>query len=439
MTRQIREEGLPERRGLVMLGALSLLVGVVAGCAGAMYRLSLDGANHLRGVIVARAQGEGLPGLLLVVALCAAAALIASWLVRRFSLHASGSGIPHVEAVLHGETPPSTFILLPVKFIGGVLAIGGGLALGREGPSVQIGAVIGHLTGDLFRREWVDCRALLAAGAGAGLATAFNAPMAGAVFVLEELVQRFEHRIAFSALAASSTAIATAHAILGDRMEFPMPEIVAPATAAGPLFLVFGVAMGLLGVFFNELLLATAATYDSFARVPVELRAAATGAVVGALAWFAPDLVGGGEAITEAALGGRQDLFVLPFVLALRLVLGSASYASGTPGGLFAPMLAVGALAGLFFGVLFGLLFPGLDIQPQAFAAVGMTALFTASVRAPLTGMVLVTEMTGAVALLLPMLAACFTAMLAPTLLGNAPIYESLRKRLHRLAAAKPD
>lgn len=218
-----------------------------------------------------------------------------------------------------------------------------------------------------------------------------------------------------------------------------MPEIVAPATAAGPLFLVFGVAMGLLGVFFNELLLATMAAYDGFRRVPVEIRAAATGAAVGALAWFAPDLVGGGEAITEAALSGRQDLFVLPFVLALRLGLGSASYAAGTPGGLFAPMLAVGALAGLFFGVLFGLLFPGLDIQPQAFAAVGMTALFTASVRAPLTGMVLVTEMTGAVALLLPMLAACFTAMLAPTLLGNAPIYESLRKRLHRLAVATPD
>lgn len=438
-TRHDGEEGLPGHRGLIVLGVLSLVVGVATGCAGAYYRLSLDAANRLRGVIVAWAQGNGALGFLSVVALCAVVAFIAAWLVRRFSPHASGSGIPHVESVLHGETPAATFILLPVKFVGGVLAIGGGLALGREGPSVQIGAVIGHLTGNLFKREWVDCRALLAAGAGAGLATAFNAPMAGAVFVLEELVQRFEHRIALSALAASSTAIATAHAILGDRMEFPLPEIVAPATAAGPLYLVFGVAMGLLGVFFNDLLLATMNAYDSFTRVPVEGRAALTGAVVGAIAWFAPDLVGGGQVITEMVLDGRQDLFFLPFVLALRLGLGAASYAAGTPGGLFAPMLAVGALAGLFFGVLFGLLFPGLHLQPLAFAAVGMTALFTATVRAPLTGMVLVTEMTGAVALLLPMLFACFTAMLAPTLLQKAPIYEALRKRSRRLAAKQTE
>jgi CIC family chloride channel protein len=438
MTGPDDETGLPDQRSLLILGALSLVVGVAAGFAGAAYRLCLSAADHWRDVIIAWAQGRALVGFFCVVALCGASAFVAAWLVRRFSPHASGSGIPHVESVLRGETPPSNFILLPVKFLGGVLAIGGGLALGREGPSVQIGAVIGHLTGSLFRREWIDCRALLAAGAGAGLATAFNAPMAGAVFVLEELVQRFEHRIAFSALAASSTAIATAHFVLGDHMEFPMPDIVAPGTATGPLFLVFGVVMGLLGAFYNWLLLATMSAYDGFGRAPVELRAAATGALVGAIAWFAPGLVGGGDTIAHAALSGREDIFFLPFVLALRFGLGSASYAAGTPGGLFAPMLALGALAGLFFGVVAGLLFPGLALQPQAFALVGMTALFTAAVRAPLTGIVLVTEMSGSVSLLLPMLVACFTAMLTPALLRNAPIYDSLRQRSHRLAMAPP-
>lgn len=433
--RRVEEWVPPDQRDLVILGALSLVVGVAAGLAGALYRLSLMAADNLRNVVIAWAQGRAALGFVIVVAMCAAAAYVAALLVRRLSPHASGSGIPHVESVLRGEASPAKFILLPIKFVGGVLAIGGGLALGREGPSVQIGAVIGHLTGVLFRREWVDCRALLAAGAGAGLATAFNAPMAGAVFVLEELVQRFEHRIAMSALAASSTAIATAHFVLGDHMEFPMPQVHDPVTATGPIYLVFGVAMGLLGVFYNWLLLSTMAAYDGFTRFPVEIRAGLTGALVGAIAWFAPNLVGGGDVITHATLHGGEDIFFLPFVLALRFGLGSASYAAGTPGGLFAPMLALGAMAGLLFGVAAGLIFPGIPVQPYAFALVGMTALFTAAVRAPLTGIVLVTEMSGAVSLLLPMLVACFTAMLTPTLMGSAPIYDSLRQRASRLAA----
>jgi H+/Cl- antiporter ClcA len=106
------------------------------------------------------------------------------------------------------------------QFVGGLLAIGAGLALGREGPSVQMGASSAHLVGKLFRRSWPDCRVLVAAGAGAGLATAFNAPIAGAVFVLEELVQRFEHRIAIAALGASATAIGIARVLIGDAPDF---------------------------------------------------------------------------------------------------------------------------------------------------------------------------------------------------------------------------
>jgi CIC family chloride channel protein len=185
----------------------------------------------------------------------------------------------------------------------------------------------------------------------------------------------------------------------------------------------------LFGVVYNRVLLATLSAVERL-RLSPENKAAMIGAMVGALAWFAPGLVGGGDAFTQVAISGSQDVFFLPFVLALRFALGAGSYSSGTPGGIFAPLLALGALAGLFFGVVCGLLLPGLDIQPQAFAIVGMTALFTAVVRAPLTGIVLVTEMTGAVFLLLPMLAACFLAMLAPTLLNDPPIYHSLRERL---------
>lgn len=420
----------PATRGLATLATLALLVGALAGLVGALFRIALEKADAARDAALALAHGQALFGFSGVVLACAVAAAIAAWLVRRFSPHASGSGIPHVEAVLHGQTPAAPFVLLPVKFFGGTLAIGAGLALGREGPSVQMGAVVGHLIGDVFRRDWSDCRVLLAAGAGAGLATSFNAPMAGAVFVLEELVQKFEQRIAIAALAASATAIATAHLLLADIPDFHTPALAYATPATGPLFFILGGVAGLLGVAYNKLTLATLGQVERLKHLPVELRAGAIGAAVGALAWFAPSLIGGGDNLTQRALDGSVDLFLVPAILMLRLWLGAVSYAAGTPGGLFAPLLALGAQLGLLFGAVCGLIFPGLAIQPQAFAVVGMTALFTGIVRAPLTGIVLVTEMTGAVTMLLPMLAACFVAMLAPTLLRNAPLYDSLRERL---------
>ena len=149
-----------------------------------------------------------------------ATAVITGWLVRRFSPHAAGSGIPQVEAVLRGDLPPIPFRLIPVKFFGGLLAIGSGLALGHEGPTVQMGGSLAHLVGKIFGRGWADCRVLIAAGPGAGLGTAFNAPIAGAVFVLEELVQQFERRIAIAALGASATAIGVARLLLGDTPDF---------------------------------------------------------------------------------------------------------------------------------------------------------------------------------------------------------------------------
>src|SRR5262245_13679095 len=223
-------EDADDRSGLLALALLSLVAGAVTGLVGAVFRISLDWADHVRNVLVAWAQQWGIAGLVLVTAACAIATAVSAWMVRRLSPHASGSGIPHVEAVLSGELPPAPVSLVPVKFAGGVLAIGSGLALGREGPSVQMGASLAHLVGVAFRRNWRDCRALLAAGAGAGLAAAFNAPIAGAVFVLEELARRFETRMAVAALGASATAIAVSRLFLGDVPDFE----VDPLAFAGP-------------------------------------------------------------------------------------------------------------------------------------------------------------------------------------------------------------
>jgi len=367
-------------------------------------------------------------GFTLVVAACALATALAGWLVRRFAPHASGSGIPNVEAVLRGARPPAPLRLIPVKFLGGLLAIGAGLALGREGPTVQMGGSLAHLVGRMFRRNVSDCRVLVAAGAGAGLGTAFNAPIAGAVFVLEELVQRFERRIAIAALAASATALAVARLLIADRPDFYVDWLNYGDAQTKPLYFAVGALAGLLAVAYNRTLLATRAVARWLIFPHIDLRAALVGAAVGALGWFLPGMIGGGDAITQNVLAGGAPLAAIPIALLLRFALGAVSYAAGTPGGLFAPMLVVGAQFGFLCGAVSQSLLPSVDVQPEGFAVVGMAAFFTGVVRAPITGIVLVTEMTGNVTMLLPMLCACAAAMLTTTLLGDPPIYESLRE-----------
>ena len=422
-------DGLAEGRGrLLVLALLALIAGAASGLLGAVFRLALERAGRFRDSVVAWAHGEALAGLLLIISVAAAATALAAWLVRRFSPDATGSGIPVVEAELQKEQPEAPLRLIPVKFIGGVLAMGAGLALGREGPTIQMGASLAHLFGTTFRRNSDECRALLAAGAGAGLATAFNAPIAGAVFVLEELVRRFETRITITTLGASAGAIAVARVLLGTAPDFHVGRL--PYSGFGavpPIHIAFGIVAGFLGVAYNRTILGALAAAKRLRRLRVELRAAVVGATVGLLAWFAPAVVGGGDPITQRTLGGKEVLATLALVFVLRFALGPVSYAAGTPGGLFAPMLVLGSQTGVLFGILCSSLFPGVATNPTELAVVGMAAFFTAVVRAPVTGIILVIEMTGTFTQFLPMLGACFAAMLVPTLLRDPPIYDSLR------------
>jgi len=258
--------------------------------------------------------------------------------------------------------------------------------------------------------------------------------------VLEELVRRFEPRIAIVALGASSAAITVAHLFLGYQPDFHV-EALAFTRNNGIkiLFFVLGAVAGLAGIAYNHAILGAIAAADRLRRWPVELRAAFIGAAVGVLAWFAPGLVGGGDPITQRTLEGLGTLALIPILFLIRFALGALSFAAATPGGLFAPMLVLGAQLGLFFGIGCQFLFSGLHIQPVAFAVVGMAAFFAGVVRAPLTGIVLVTEMTGNVTMLLPMLSACFAAMLFTTLLRNPPIYDSLRERTMQNASASAE
>ncbi len=431
-------KGAQDEGSLLALALLAIIVGAGAGLIGALFQIALRRGDDYRNALVVWAHGVQLGGLPLLAAATATAVAVAAWLVHRFSPAAAGSGVPHVEAVLRGELPQMPFYLLLIKFIGGLLAMGSGLALGREGPSIQMGASIGYRVGRVFRCNLSDCRVLLAAGAGAGLGTAFNSPIAGAIFVLEELVQQFETRIAIAALGASASAIAVARLFIGDAPDFQVDTLVYADAQVRPLYFVLGAIAGLIAILYNRALLAAMAAANRLERWPVPLRAALIGAAVGVLAWFGPGLIGGGDPITQRTLSGADVLAMVPLVFLLRFALGTVSYAARTPGGLFAPMLVLGAQLGLLFGVACQWAFPGMHIQPVGFAVVGMAAFFTGVVRSPLTGIVLVIEMTASFHMLLPMLGACFTAMLIPTLLRDPPIYETLRANLLRENEVSP-
>lgn len=420
----------PERTGLVLLSALAAVAGVAIGFVGGAFRWLLEQATQLRIDVVGWAHAVGGAGWLVPVLIVAAGAGIARALVTLVPL-AGGSGIQHVEAVWRREADPPPLRVVPARFVGGLIAIGSGLVLGREGPTVHMGAALGAAAGMRARVPDEDVRVLQAALAGAGLAVAFNAPVGGALFVLEEVARTARLRVALTTAIACAVAVACSRAVVGDGPDFA----VAPQEPAGLpmilLFLVFGLLTGVIGVAYNKLVTGALTAADRLIRVPPTVRAVAVGALVGLALEISPFSVGGGDLLTQHLLTGGSAVLV-PAVLGyflIRFVTGPLSYAAGTPGGLFAPLLALGALWGVLFHAG-AVLLPGVDPSPVPFALVGMAAFFAATVRAPFTGIVLVVEMTAIATLTVPMLAACFAATLIATLLRNPPVYDSLRHRM---------
>ncbi len=427
---KLRNDPAQGRRNPLLLATLSVIVGSVTGVVGAAFRLCLLRADALRNFIAEWARGHGILGFLLILGGTAFAAAFAAWMVARFSPQSSGSGIPQVENELKKEWSGDPARIAPIKFFGGLLAIGSGLALGREGPTVHIGASIGHLLARIFRCNENECRVLLAAGAGAGLATAFNAPIAGAVFVLEELVGSFDIDITIATIGASAGAISFARIFLGQLPDFHIAPLDFPGFGSLPAYIIFGVLFGFLGVLYNRAILSALAFASKLSRIRVEWRAALIGASIGLLTWFAPALVGGGDSITQQTLSGNAVLPALAAAFVLRFLIGPLSYAARTPGGLFAPLLTIGSQAGLLFGIMWCRWFSASGLQPREFALVGMAAVFGAVVHAPITGIILIVELTGSSNYFLAMLGATFASVTVATLLKDPPIYDSLRELL---------
>lgn len=304
-------------------------------------------AVDLYGSLLSASERLGGLAWLLPVGVTAAGAAVACAIARRVPL-AAGSGIQDVEAVWRTEATPRALWLVPAKFVGGVIALGSGLLLGREGPTVHMGAVIGAEAGRRTRMTAQDVRLLHTSLAGAGLAVAFTAPLGGVVFVCEEVTKVFRPRLVLLTLVGTATAVGCSQLMLGGRPVFSVPDMAAPSIALLPVFLLFGAATGALGVGYSRLVVGMLAFCDHVRRVGPVARAAVIGAVVGLLLAIDPLLGGDGDQLSGRLLGGDMPVVtVLAGYLVVRFLAGPLSYAAGTPGGLFAPLLALGAVWGL--------------------------------------------------------------------------------------------
>ena len=407
----------------------ALLVGVIAGLVAVAFARSLEIAEALRSAGLERAHALGGWAIVLPIVLCALGAAIAVDLVARYAPEAGGSGIPHLKAVLHRLRAMRWSTILPVKFAGGVIGIGSGLALGREGPTVQMGGAIGQMVSGWFGCTPRERNTLIAAGAGAGLSAAFNAPLAGLVFVLEEVQRDFSPAVFTVTLVASVVADVTCRLLLGGAPVFHVAMTPSPALASLPLYLALGIVAAPLGIVFNRSLIAALDLAASLRRVPPWAKAAVIGAAIGVVAWFLPGTIGGGSRIVGAALTQQLSVSQLLWLIPLRLVLTSASYGTGAAGGIFTPMLVIGAILGTGAGEIAATSLPSGLVDLPTCAVVGMAAFFTAVVRAPLTAIVLLVEMTGDYSMVLPLLIACLAAGGIADYLRDPPIYEALLLR----------
>lgn len=407
------------------------LVGLGAGCVALLFQESLHVAEAARhALLVFMHQDHPTWGWLVLPLLAGAAGMLAGWLTTRFAPETAGSGIPHVKGVLMHVNTLDWRRVLPVKFAAGILCIGAGFSLGREGPTVQMGAAMGKLVADLLKVPAKAAPRLMACGSGAGLAAAFHAPLAGFIFTVEELQREFSSLTYTMALIAAVVADIVTTSVMGSGNAFHATGFPAASLAALPACVAAGILAGLCGALFNKSLLYLRRQAQTRLTAPVWARAGVAGVIVGLTLWWLPDLGGGGHGIAERMVHGDfEGLTATNFLLLLfagKFLLTLICYVSGVPGGIFAPMLVMGAAVGLLAGALTGYVLPGFVPIPQSLAAIGMAAFFTAVVRAPLTGVVLVLEMTGDWQQLLPLLTASMVAYALSERLRVEPIYEAL-------------
>ena len=421
-----------ERFQIILIGE-GVLVGAVAGLVVLLYRVALEYAGQwLNEVLEFAGQSAAyMAGWFAVL-------LLMAWIVTgllKFEPMISGSGIPQLKGEMTGMFDQCWWKVLAAKFVGGFLCIFGGLALGREGPSIQIGAMVGKGVSKCLDRGKTEERFLLTCGASAGLAAAFHAPLAGVMFSLEEIHKNFSISVLLSVMTASITADYLCSVILGVDSVFRFDIEASLPPSYYWMILILGVVLGVMGAFYNRFTLKVQSLYNKlnafknkslngYAKVAIPFLCA------GVLGFTCPQLLGSGHALIENMAAGEMVLGTIVLIFIGRFIFSAVSFGSGAPGGIFFPLLVLGGFLGGAFGTA-AVDYLGMDpMYLNNFIALAMAGYFAAIVRAPITGIVLIFEMTGSLDQMLSLSVVSIVAYITATMLRSEPIYESLLDRL---------
>ena len=409
----------------------ALLIGIIVGLVGAIFRIILSYIEIFRVNLYENAGNSGFMSWLWPILFAITGISIALYLVRKFAPEASGSGVQEIEGALDGLRPMRWKRVLPIKFIASLFSLGSGLLLGREGPTIQLGANIGKMVKDTLGKSDIESNSLISTGAAAGLASAFNAPFAGIIFVIEEMHGQFKFN--FYSVAAIMIGAGTADFIVRvlvnskpvlEIMIFPSPNIFGLW-----IFIILGLLCSIIGYVYNKLLVISLDLFKFSFKIPIIYTGITVGLIIAIIGMFFPNLIGGGYDLITKGVGHSFTLSFLLLLFIARLLLSIFSYSTGAPGGIFLPMLTLGVIFGMFFGTSMQHYFPDLISHPGVYAIAGMAGIFSATVRAPLTGLVLAIEMTSNYELILPLIVTTVIASVFTALLGNEPIYTTLLKR----------
>ncbi len=344
-------------------------------------------------------------------------------IVHRFAPEARGHGVPEVMYAVarnNGRIAPQVTI---VKALASALCIGGGGSVGREGPIVQIGSAAGSALGQLLRLDTDRIRLLVACGAAGGISATFNAPLAGVFFALELILREFAAESAGVVLLTSVAAAVVGRTLMGDHPFLSLPGFTVHHPIEYALYAALGVTAGIVGTMFSRALYLIEDACDWLWRGPQWARPAVGGIALGALLIALPQMYGVGYPVLQNAIGGRYAVAMLLLLMVGKIVATSLTIGIGGSGGVFAPTLFIGAMAGSAFGVAAHHLYPSLAIAAGACGLIGMGALLGGATGAPITAVVTLFELTGQYAIILPLMTAVAMAAGTARLLGEHTIY----------------
>lgn len=403
-----------------------IMVGIFAGLMVCLYRFLLYGSEHVLRSYLSIIHGNILYFILFFIAL-----IIMGFLVdflTKWEVDSAGSGIPQVYAEVKGHMEANWAKVLFSKIVSGVLTALGGLSLGPEGPSVQIGGMAGKGIARLFKGSKTDELRLILVGSAVGITAAFNAPLAGVLFVLEEINHGFDKTLVFIALLSAIVSDFISKVIFGQSTVLTFPIHNIPLVNYW-LLIVLGVIIGLLGYVYNRGMVKSSDFVNGL-KIPSWLKFVLVFVVSGVVALIIPEISDGGHFMMDMLDIAMPSLGVLLLLLVLKYLFSMFSFSSGAPGGIFLPILVLGAYIGAIFGSIIVPVF-GLENElVYKFVVISMAGFFAATIRSPITGVVLIAEMCGSTESLIAMIIVSLIAYVVPTLLGNEPIYESLYDRL---------